>query len=109
MYRCDISQEYRSSILDFQNDIFEVFKILDVTASADEEFSGRYFECFSTGVLIALPDGIDHLANGYSVGEQLVWIQIDLILLYKSADRCDLGHTFNRFQGITQIPVLDGT
>src|SRR5208337_334745 len=105
----DISQEYGRSIFNFQNDVLEVSEILYVTASADEELGGRGFERFPAGILIALPDGVDHFANRNPVGEQFVWIQIDLVLLYKTAERCDLSHTLDRFQRISQIPILYGT
>src|SRR5215469_5794711 len=101
-----ISQVNRRALFDLQNDIFKILNSPDVTSSADDEFGARHLEGFPAGVLIALPNGFDNFANWHPVGEQLIWIQINLIFLYKPADRCDLCHTFDRLQRVAQIPVL---
>ena len=63
----------------------------------------------SADIGVAHFDRVDDLAERDVVGDELVWIEIDLVLLYETADGRDFGDAFHRLQRITQIPILNGT
>src|SRR5262249_41546953 len=103
-----LSEVDRGSILNLQDDILEILKTLDVPTASDKEFGGRYFEGFASDILITHPDRVDHIADRDVIGDELIRIEIHLVLLHEPADRRDFGHTFDRFQCVSDVPVLKG-
>ena len=43
------------------------------------------------------------------MGEQRVWIEVDLIFLHETTHWRDFGDTFYRFERVTQVPILNRT
>src|SRR5205823_12225208 len=54
-------------------------------------------------------DRTDDVAERDVICDERVWIEIDLVLLYETADRRDFRDTFHRRKCVTQIPILNGT
>src|SRR5439155_23317307 len=51
----------------------------------------------------------DDVAERDVVGDESVWIEVDLVLLYEAADRRDFRDAFHRLERVTQVPILDRT
>src|SRR5207249_6677716 len=67
------------------------------------------FENFAADIRVAQLNGVDDFAERDVVGNESVWIEIDLVLLHETANRRDFGDTFHRGERVTQIPILNGT
>src|SRR5439155_21121690 len=52
-------------------------------------------------------DRADDVAERDIVGDESVWIEIDLVLLYEATDRRDFRDAFHRGQRVAQIPILN--
>ena len=83
--------------------------LFDVAAAAHVIFGRRDFENFSAHIAVAHLDRVDDVAERDVVGDELVRIEIDLVLLHEAADRRDFGDAFHRFQRVAQMPILKGT
>src|SRR5258708_6626690 len=97
-----------SAVLNLQDDVIEIFQTLDVTATSDKKFGRRDFECFAADILVTHPDRVDDISDRDVIGGQLVRIAIDLVLLNEAAYWRDLSHAFDRFKGVSDIPILEG-
>ena len=84
----------RCSVFHFEDDVFDVLDLFDVAASANVVLSGCNLEDFAARVGVAHLDRADDVAQRNVVSDQRIWIEIDLILLYESADRRDFGDAF---------------
>ena len=107
MHRADVLQINRRAVFDFEDDVLNVLDFLDVAAPADVILCGRDLENFSTDVGVAHFDGVDHLAERNVVGNERVWIEIDLVLFYETTNRRDFGHAFHGRERVTEIPILN--
>src|SRR5215470_3838384 len=83
---------------DLKRDIFNILKLLDITAAAHEILRGSDFEKLSSDIGVRHPNLRDHVAQRNAVGDQLVWIKVHLVLLHKAADRSHFSYTFDRFE-----------
>src|SRR5437867_13018650 len=97
------------AVFHFEDDVLDVLNLFDVAAAADIILGCGDLEDFAADVGVARFDGADHLAERDVVGNESVWIEIDLVLLHEAANRRDFGDTFHRGERVTQIPILNGT
>src|SRR5206468_7515128 len=105
----DIFQINRRAVFDFEDNILDVFDLFDVAAAADVILGRGDFENFAADIRVAQLNRVDDLAERNVVGNESVWIEIDLVLLHETANRRDFGDTFHRGERVTQIPILNGT
>src|SRR5881394_3690239 len=77
------------------------------TAATYKIFRGRDLESLATYIGVACFDRADDVAERDVVGDERVWIEIDLVLLYEAADRRDFRDPFHRRERIAQIPILN--
>jgi hypothetical protein len=97
------------AFIHFQHNVFDVGDAFDVAAATHEIFRGRDLESLATYVGVTRFDRADDVAERDVVGDESVWIEIDLVLLYEAADRRYFRHAFYRRKRVTQIPILNGT
>src|SRR5207253_1584800 len=97
------------AFIDFQHNVFDVGDAFDVAAATHEIFRGRDLESFAAYVGVARLNRTDNVAERDVVGDERVWVEIDLILLYEAADRRDFRDAFHRLDRVTQVPILDRT
>src|SRR5436190_10781132 len=97
------------AFIDFQDNVFDVGDAFDVAAATHEIFRGRDLESLAAYVGVARFDRTDDVAERDVVGDESVWIEVDLVLLYEAADRRDFGDALHRLERITEIPILDRT
>ena len=102
----DIFYKNWRAILGFQGDILDVLNTFDVAAPAHVVFGGGDLEDLSAHVAIGHADFVDDFIQGDAVGQQFVWIDVHLVLLYETAHGRDLGNPFDGFKSIAQVPVL---
>src|SRR5438552_12805121 len=103
----DVLQINRRAVLDFKDNVFDVLDFLDVAATADEILRRGNFKDAATDIGIAHLNGADDVAERDVVGDERVWIEIDLILFYKTANGCDLRHAFHGGERVAKVPVLN--
>ena len=84
-------QDRRAAPVRAHGDQLDVLDFLDVAPAADHVFDAGEFDHPAFDVLVALPDGVHHLADRDIVGEQPVGVDGHLILFDEAADRGDLG------------------
>src|SRR5207249_1225325 len=99
----------RRAAFHFEDDVLDVLNLFDVAAAANVVLGCGDFENFPAYVGITHLDRVDHVAERDVVGNESVWIEIDLVLLHESADRRDFGDAFHRGERVAQIPILNGT
>src|SRR5205823_1851822 len=97
------------AFIDFQHNVFDVGDAFDVAAATHEIFRGCDLESLAAYVGVARFDRTDDLAERDVVGDERVWIEIDLVLLYEATDRRDLSDALHRLECVTQVPILNGT
>src|SRR5438094_7653187 len=107
MHSGDVLQINRRAALDFEDNVFNVLDLFDVAAAADEILRRRDLKDAATDIGVAHLDRTDDVTQRNVVGDQRVWVEIDLILFYKTADGRDFRDTFHRGKRVTEIPILD--
>src|SRR5207253_4861930 len=105
----DILQVNRRAVFDFENNVLDVLDLFDVAAATDAILGRGDFENFAADIRVTQLNRVDDFAERDVVGNESVWIEIDLVLLHEAANRRDFGDTFHRGERITQIPILNGT
>ncbi len=88
-------------------DLPDVAGRAQVAAAAHVVVGGRDLQRLPAHVLVALAHRVDHVAEADAVGEQLVRVEVDLVLLHEAAHRGHLGHALHRGEGVAQGPVLE--
>src|SRR5438552_3032275 len=73
------------AFIHFQHNVFDVSDAFDVAAATHEIFRGRDLESLAAYVGVARFDRAGRLQHP----AQRVWIEVDLVLLYEAAERCD--------------------
>src|SRR5205807_7417106 len=109
MHSGDVLQINRRAALDFEDNVFDVLDLFDVAAAADEILRRRDLKDAATDIGVAHLDRVDDITERNVVGDQRVWVEIDLILFYETTDRRDFRHAFHGCQRITEVPILNGT
>src|SRR5207244_5259009 len=107
MHGAHVLHVNRCAFIDFQHNVFDIGDAFDVAAATHEIFRGRDLESLAAYVGVAGFDRADDLAERDVVGDERVWIELDLILLYEATDRRDLRNAFHRGQRVAQIPILN--
>src|SRR5205814_7073228 len=97
------------ALIHFQHNVFDVGDAFDVAAATHEIFRGRNLESLAAYVGVARFDRADDVAERDVVGDESIWIEVDLVLLYEAADRRDFRDALHRLERVTQIPILDRT
>src|SRR5947208_7208684 len=90
----NILQVNRRAVFDFENDVLDVLNLFDVAATADVVLGRGDLENLAAHVGVTHLDRVDHVAERDVVSDESVWIEIDLVLLYESADRRDFSDSF---------------
>src|SRR3989338_9166001 len=83
------------------DNILNVFNGFDITSHAHHIFRPAEFQESPADFDIAVPDGVNDPADRYVIGQKLVGVDGDLILLSETADTGDLG---NAGHGLQLIP-----
>ncbi len=109
MHGADVLHVNRRAVLHFQDNVFDVLDAFDVAAAADEIFGCRDLESLAADIGVAHFDRVDDVAERDVVGDERVWIEIDLVLLYETADGRDFRNAFHRRERVAQIPILNRT
>ncbi len=91
---------------DPQRDQLEVLLLLDVAAAADDVLVAGDLDDAPADVLVGAADRGDDLADRDAVGQQLVRVEVDLVLLDEAADGADLGHAGHALERVAKVPVL---
>src|SRR5262249_4933399 len=107
MHRCDILYINRRAVLYPEDNVLDVLNLLYVATAADVMLGCCNLGNFPTHIGIARLNCPNDIAERYVVGNERIWIEIDLILLYEAANRRDLCDAFHRLERITKIPVLN--
>src|SRR6266571_4536067 len=107
MHGGDVLQINRRPVLDLEDNVLDVLDFFNVAAPAHVILRGRDLENFSADIGVAHFDGVDHLAERNVVSNERVWIEIDLVLLYESADWRDFRNAFHGRERVTEIPILN--
>src|SRR5437899_240403 len=105
----DILQVNRRAVFDFEDYVLDVLDLFDVAAATDVVLGRGDFENFAADIRVTHLNRVDDFAERDVVGNESVWIEIDLVLLHETANRRDFGDTFHRGERVTQIPILNGT
>ena len=80
---------------------------LGVAPAADHVLRAAELDQPPAHVVVAVPDRLDHGGDRDVEGQQLGGIEVDLVLLLKSADGGHLGHAGHRLELVAEIPVLE--
>ena len=107
MNGADIFDIDRRAVDDFERNVLDVGDAFDVAASAHVILGRADLENFSAHIAVGHADFVHDVAERNAVGDEFVRIEIDLVLLDEAADRRDFGHAFDRFERVTQMPVLE--
>src|SRR5439155_5030425 len=97
------------AVFHFEDNVLDVLDLFDVSAATDVVLGRGDFENFAADIRVTQLNRVDDLAERDVVGDERVWIEIDLVLLHETANRRDFGDTFHRGERVTQIPILNGT
>ena len=80
---------------------------LHIAPPADHVLRAAELDQPPAHVVVAVPNRLDHGGDRDVEGQQLGGIDVDLVLLLKSADRGHLGHAGHRLELVAEIPVLE--
>src|SRR5207249_11072029 len=109
MHGAHVLHVNRRAFIYFQHNVFDVGDAFDVAAATHEIFRGRDLESLAAYYGVARFDRTDDVAERDVVGDERVWIEIDLVLLYEAADRRDFRDALHRLERVTKVPILDRT
>ena len=87
----------------------DIVKRGEIALAPDHEFALPELDDPAAHVVVSRLHRPFDGGNGEVVGQELVRIKADLVLLDIAADARHLAHPFHRGQFVAQIPVLDGT
>ena len=91
-----------------QGNIVDILKTADIAAAAHHVLGFRHLHHASADIVVGLPDGFLHLAQGNVVAQQCIGVDFYLVLLDEATHRGHFRHTRHGLQGVAQVPVLDG-
>src|SRR4029077_8536692 len=107
MHGAHVLHVNRRAFIYFQHNVFDVGDAFDVAAATHEIFRGPNLESLAAYVGVARFDRADDVAERDAVGDERVWIEIDLVLLHEAADRGDFRDAFHGGKRVAQIPILN--
>ena len=106
----DVPQQDGCALLiDPQNDLFEVFWFADIPPTAHHVFGSVELEDASANVVVRHLDGLHDVVERDPIGQKLVRLDLDLILLHVAPERSDVGHAGHSPQPVADGPVLQGS
>src|ERR1700730_19014713 len=79
---------------------------MQIAESANHVFRAAHFKQASTNFVRTCSNSFDDCRERDSVHAKFVGLHVDLILAHESANRGYLGHSWNRFELVAQIPIL---
>src|SRR5204863_2529315 len=97
------------AVFDFENNVLDVLDLFDVAAATDVVLGRGDFENFAADIRVTHLNRVDDFAERDVVGNESVWIEIDLVLLHEAANRRDFGDTFYRSARVPQLPLPNDT
>ncbi len=74
--------------------------------STNHVFRATEIEQARPGFVVALADGVNHTGEWNPIGPQAIRVDVHLILLSESSDRCNLRNSGHRLQVVLEIPIL---
>src|SRR5258708_17663141 len=101
-----MTDEHRGAILGCYRNCFQVAQRMQIAESANHVFGPAHFKQASTNFIRTCSNSFDDRRKRDSVCAKFVGVQVDLILAHESADGGYLGHSGNRFELVTQVPIL---
>ena len=108
-HRGDVAQQnWRAAIVNAEGNIANIIEAPDVAAAAHHELRFPHLHHATAHIAVAALDGHAHFLQREIVGQQLVGLHHDLVLLDEPADGSHLGHAVHAGQFVAQEPVLDG-
>src|SRR5437667_9863372 len=102
MHGGDVFLMNRGAVLNFEDNVFNVLDLFDVAAAADEILRRGDLKDAATDIGVAHLDRADDVTQRNVVGDQRVCAEIDLILLYKTADGRDFRDTLHSGKRVTE-------
>ncbi len=102
-----LDQDRDAILVRTDDDAFDVSDRACIAASAHHVLGPAHLDQAPADVVVALPDGVDHLLDRHAVGEHRGRFEVDLVLLLEAADRRHLGHARHALQPVSQAPVLE--
>ena len=109
VYMGDVpDQDGRAVLVHPDGRVLYVLDGLDVAQTSHHELGLAHLDQSAAHVVVAALQGRAYFRQGNVVGQQLVGIDLDLVLLDVTADGSHFGHPGHAHQLIAQKPVLDG-
>lgn len=102
-----LHKDGRSLFVRPNDDFFDVANALNITSSTDHVFRPGEFYQSAAHVIIAVSNRLDYRGDRNVEGQQFCGVNVDLILLLKTADRGHFGHAGHGLKLIAEIPVLE--
>src|SRR6267143_998076 len=79
---------------------------MQIAEPANHVFRPAHFEQASTDFVRAGANSFNDSRERDSVSAKFVGVEVDLVLAHESANRSYLGHSWNSFELVAQIPIL---
>src|SRR5205807_3692076 len=105
--RTQITNLDGSSVLRSDRHGFEIAERTQIAQTANHVFRAAHFKHSPADFIRARPDFFNDGRKRDAIGAQFIGIDIDLVLLDESPDGRDFGNTWNGFELIAQIPILN--
>src|ERR1035437_2034815 len=103
-----VANRYRRAVESAERDVLNVLQSANQADAAHHFLGVAYFDDLGADVVVASLHRGNHILERNVVGAQLHGIEIDLVLLYESANGGDFGHSGYGVQLVLDEPVLDG-
>jgi len=89
-----------------EDDVLEVAHGSRVAVASYHVLGAAGLHNASAGVAVTGSHRFDNAADRQPIGSKAVGVDVHLVLAHVPAERRHVGHPANRFQVITEIPVL---
>ena len=109
LHRRDVLEVNRRALARLHGDEFEVFRAFDKADAAQHKLRAIFLHDFAADVEVRVLHGGHHLHHAHARRAHLRRGKLDLILLHKAADACDLGHSIHARKCVADIPILQRT
>src|SRR4029434_5077550 len=106
MYLANLAHIYGNATRCRDDDVLEIADRFNQPYSAHDGPGAVGFQYVAADVLVAVAHRLDDVAERQVVGAKARRIDVDLVLLYMSADGRDFGDTRNSIQLVADEPVL---
>jgi len=92
-----------------EDDLVDVLHVLDETHAADVDGLLPKIDRAPTDVDVGIAQRRHHLRQGDAIGFQLLWVDLDVVLLGRASPADHLGHARYGLQAALQYPILQGS